>query len=78
MIGMLIQLYQLLQISALVTTACIGDGALSIGLWMGQWKADRIFQEQQEELLAHKNLIPLPSREIRMLDNKGYLHDPRT
>ena len=45
---------------------------------MGQWKADKIFQKQQEELLAQKNLIPLLGREIRMLDNKGYLHDPRT
>ena len=72
---MLIQLYDLLQISASVTTACIGDGGL-VNLIVNETMESRC--DLSETAAGSQNLIPLPRREIRMLDNEGYLHDPCT
>ena len=74
-IRMLIQLYELLQISASVTTACKGDGVL-VNLTVNGTMESRC--DLSETAAGSQNLIPLPRREIRMLDNKDYLHYPCT
>ena len=75
---MLIQLDQLLQISASVIAAFIGDGGFVNVSVNGTMESKKDLSESVERAAGSQQPNTISKRIIRILGNKGYLYDPCT